>query len=35
MERRAKLLGLDGPQQFAGPDSGPIPITIIHQQIEG
>jgi hypothetical protein len=35
MERRAKLLGLDGPQQFAGPAGGPIPITIIHQQIEG
>src|SRR5262245_60858052 len=35
MERRAKLLGLDGPQQFAGPEGAPIPITIIHQQIEG
>ena len=35
MERRAKLLGLDGPQQFAGPDGGPVAITVIHQQIEG
>jgi DNA-binding CsgD family transcriptional regulator len=34
MERRAKLLGLDGPQQFAGPDGGPVAITVIHQQIE-
>jgi len=35
MERRAKLLGLDGPQRFAGPDGGPVAITVIHQQIEG
>jgi len=35
MERRATLLGLDGPQQFAGPDGGPVAITVIHQQIEG
>jgi len=33
MERRAKLFGLDAPQQIGGPAGAPIPITVIHQQL--
>lgn len=29
MERRAKLLGLDAPQEFSGPGGGPIPIAAV------
>lgn len=28
MERRAKLLGLDAPEQIGGPGGGPIPVAI-------
>jgi hypothetical protein len=32
---RAKLFGLDVPQQIAGRAGEPIAITIVHQQLEG
>jgi len=33
MERRARLFGLDAPQQLAGPAGEPVPIRIVYQQI--
>ena len=34
LERRAKLLGLDAPQQLAGVDGGPLTIRIEHQELK-